>query len=187
MSKITFLDFSVPVIFMLLTAACSSSTPLQIEQSLYDAPSVKQVKESVVDYISQTVRWGGVIVATENKVEASWLTIVAFPLDDDGRPTITDQSSGRFIAIVTDFLEPVVYSKGRQITVKGVLIRAESQMVGDFSYQYPVIEVDNHHLWPKIEKPVAMDYPPYWYYDPWFRSDFYPRHYYPYRLIPKHP
>lgn len=166
----------------MLMSACSSHIPPEIRQSLDGAPSVAQVRDKTDTYLSQKVRWGGVIHHTENKHNASWLTIIAFPLSDRGKPQDSDQSPGRFIAIVDEFLEPLVYSRDRKITVTGNLLRTETFKVGEFPYEYPVIQVDHHYLWPPELEPANYDYPPYWWYDPWY-NPYYPwRHpYYPRR------
>jgi outer membrane lipoprotein len=138
---------------------------------------VAEVRGHVENFISQKVRWGGVILHTENKDNASRLTIVAFPLNDDGEPNISDQSTGRFIAVVDAFLEPTVYSSERSVTVTGRVLKSETRAIGEFPYEYPVIQVEHYYLWPVKEEPDYRDYPPYWWYDPWY--PFYP-YYYPY-------
>lgn len=166
--------FIVPA--MLMLAACSSFVPPEIKQPLPGSPDITQVRANAEAYLSQQVRWGGVILDIENKGESSELSIVAFPLNEDGEPQVSDQSSGRFIAVVDTFLEPLVYSRDRVITVKGNLLRTETRVVDEFPYQYPVVQVAFHYLWPVQEEPDYSDYPPYW-YDPWY--PYYP-YYYPY-------
>lgn len=169
-------NFSWLLLIMLLSA-CSSHIPPEIKQPLEGSPSLGEVRDRAEAYASQKVRWGGVILATENKQDASWLTIVAFPLDDNGEPRISDQSTGRFIAIVDQFLEPTVYTPEREITVIGNMLRTETIDVGEFAYEYPVIQAQHYYVWPVKEEPVYVDYPPYWWYDPWY--PYYP-YYYPY-------
>lgn len=166
---------------IMLLSACSSNIPIEIKQPLEGAPSVTQVRGQADAYLSQKVRWGGVILQTENKENASWLTIISFPLDDYGEPRSSGQSPGRFIAIVNEFMEPLVYEPEREITVTGHILRTEIIKVGEFPYEYPVVQVDNYYLWPP--QPEPADYPPYGWYDPWY-SPYYPWHYpyyYPHR------
>lgn len=160
-----------------LASACSSHIPPEIKQPLEGSPDVAQVRAQSQNFISQKVRWGGTILETENKGDSSRLTIVAFPLGSDGEPKSDSQSPGRFIAVVNEFLEPTVYSKDREITVTGSLVKTENRDIGEFPYEYPVIQVENYYLWPVREEPSYYDYPPYWWYDPWY--PYYP-YYYPY-------
>ena len=160
-----------------LISACSSHIPPEIKEPVAGSPGVDQVRNQLEAFQSKKVRWGGIILETENKQNASWLKIIALPLNEYGEPRDTDQSPGRFIAIVDEFLEPQLYTRDRQITVTGHVLRHETLKVGDFSYDYPVIQVEHYYLWPIQTEPDYDDYPPYLWYDP-----FYPWHYpyYPY-------
>jgi outer membrane lipoprotein len=165
------------LVLVLSITACSTHIPSEIRQPLEGSPGVGEVRANADAFVSRKVRWGGVILGTENRQDASRLTIVAFPLSDDGEPRVSDQSSGRFIAIVDEFMEPTVYSSDREITVTGRVLKTETLKVGDFAYEYPVIQVEQYHLWPEKTDPVYVDYPPYWWYDPWYPYyPYYPHH-----------
>jgi outer membrane lipoprotein len=167
------------LVLILLMAACSSSIPVEIRQTLVNAPGVALVRGQPDSYLSQQVRWGGMILETENKQNSSWLTIIAFPLSDRGEPQTSARSPGRFIARVDEFLEPLVYGRDRLITVKGSFSKTEMLMVGEYPYLYPVIDVEHYYLWPVKQVPHYVDYPPYWRYDPWYYPGYPWR--YPYR------
>ncbi len=173
------------LILMMLITACSSSIPVEIRHSLDSSPDVTQVRAQPASYISQQVRWGGMILEPENKQNTSRLTIIAFPLSDNGQPLTSAQSPGRFIAVINEFLEPLVYSRERLITVNGRVVKIETLNVGEYPYLYPVIEVDHYYLWPIKQVPRYVDYPPYWRYDPWYYPG-YPWRYPPGYLIPYH-
>ena len=159
---------SVWLILIVLMTACSSPVPPEIRQTLNNSPSVAQVRGQPDSHISQQIRWGGTILETENRENTSWLTIIAYPLTDSGKPRTSAQSSGRFIAIVNEFLEPSLYSSDRLITVRGSFLKTETLEIGEYPYVYPLIEVDHYYLWPKIRTSGYVGYSPYWGYDPWF-------------------
>lgn len=162
---------------ILSVSACSTLIPPEIRQPLEGSPGIGEVRDNADAFLSQKVRWGGVILGTENRQDTSRLTIVAFPLRDDGEPRVSDQSAGRFIAIVDEFLEPLVYARDREITVTGKVLKTETLNVGEFAYEYPVVQVQQYYLWPEQIEPAYIDYPPYWWYDPWYPySPFYPHH-----------
>ena len=175
---------SIWLALLILLPACSSQIPPEIRLKPDNAPDVAEVREQLDSHLSQNIRWGGVILSTDNREDSSWLTVISLPLSAQGRPQQSDHSAGRFIAIVDEYLEPLLYSRDRRITVTGHIVRSETQKVGEFLYEYPVIAVDHYYLWPKKVKPVNVNPPPYWYYDPWFYPDFYPwpyhRYSYPY-------
>jgi len=168
---------------IVLVSACSSHIPPEIKQPLDGSPGIAQVRHQIDFYLSKKVRWGGAILHTENKQNASELTIIAFPLSETGEPLSSDQSQGRFIAIIDEFVEPQVYSPERKITVTGQVVRAENLKVGEFLYEYPVIQVDHYYLWPPEPEQIYLDYPPFpWMYGPYYPL-YYPLHYplnYPY-------
>ena len=168
------------LILMMTITACSSSVPVEIRQELSNAPSVAQLRNNPGAYIAQRVRWGGMILKTENKQNTSWLTVIAYPLSDSGVPLASARSPGRFIAIVNEFLDPLVFSRDRFITVKGDFFKTATLMVGEYPYLYPLIEVDHYYIWPEKQEPYYADYPPYWGYDPWY----YPG--YPWRYPHRH-
>ena len=164
------------LISVLLISACASQIPAEIRQAPDGAPGVAEVRANMDSHVSQKVRWGGVILQTENKNDSSWLTVVAFPLTSRGEPLSSGQSQGRFIAVVDQFLEPLVYSADREVTIVGDLLRSEKLQIDKFFYEYPVIKVDQLYLWPVKSERQFSNYPPYW-YDPWY----YPFHYPYYR------
>lgn len=155
----------------LLFSACSSSIPPQIREIPQDNPQLAEAQQHSNELIGQAVRWGGDIRRIENRQDHSRLEIIAFPLGSDGRPLETDQTQGRFIADISHFLEPEVYTEGRQITIFGRLQGTESHAIGDFAYLYPVIKVEHYYLWPIKQN---MDYRDDWRYDPWPYPYYYP-------------
>lgn len=164
---------------IVLVSACSTHIPPEIKQSPGGSPGVAQVRHQTDTYLSQKVRWGGVILHTENKQNTTELTIIAMPLSENGEPQNSDQSPGRFIAIIDEFVEPLVYSPERKITVTGQILRAETLKVGEFLYEYPVIQVEHYYLWPPEPEQSYPDYPPYLWYDsyyPWHYPYYYPHY-----------
>ena len=161
-------------------SGCSSHIPPEIREAPADSASVDQVRADPDAYTARRVRWGGVIIDIEHKQDASWLTVVALPLYDDGEPRSSDRSPGRFIAVVDRFLEPLVYKKDREITVTGKLSGSEIRKVGEFDYSYPRVQVEQHYLWPVVIEPDPYDYPPYWYYNPYYpwHPYYFPNRYY---------
>lgn len=173
---------------MLLLGACASQVPQEIRKAPAGSLSLAQVRENADHYLGQRVRWGGTIIDTGNRKDATWLTVLEQPLYKGGAPRSTDDSGGRFIAIVPDFLDPKVYAHNRQVTVTGTLLRTEAVNVGEYPYTYPVVQADAWYLWPEeTETPYSYPYPGWynpWYYDPWYYNPWHPYrypYYHPYR------
>ena len=176
----------IPLIgILLILTACSSKVPPNIREAPLNAPGISQVRADPGAFVGKQVRWGGVILSLDHTSTMSRLNIVTFPLDDEGRPVGQGGSPGRFIAEVGGFLEPTVYGKDRDITVVGEIQNIETQRVGGYDYEYPVVAAETLHLWPK--KPVRTDYSR-GYYRPYYRSyyPFYPWHFYHFHRHKRH-
>jgi len=158
------------LLFALLLGACTSQVPLLIRQGPVNSPAPEAMRDQADDYMAQQVRWGGILIATDNRADATWLTILARPLDSDGKPGHGDDSIGRFIAVVPEFLDPQVYAADRLVTVTGTVVRTEPGKVGDHPYSYPVVAAQAWYLWPVATAAYGSRYADYYdgWYDPWF-------------------
>jgi len=176
-------QYGFVLLLTLLVSACASQVPPLIREAPADSPSLAQVRAHAADYLGRQVRWGGTIIETGNRENATRLTVLGRPLYKAGEPEATDDSAGRFIAIVPEFLDPEVYAPERQVTVTGTLLRTEAGKVGEYPYTYPVVQVEAWYLWPVVsEQPYG--YPDPWWYDPWYYRPWYGPWYpygYPYR------
>jgi outer membrane lipoprotein len=144
-------------------------------------PALEQVRENPAAHAGQTVRWGGTVAQVENRQSQTWLHVVGRALDSYGRPFESDHSPGRFIARATGFLDPEIYARGREVTIRGRFAEVITSQVGEFPYPMPVMDAETVFLWERRPDPA-----PYWpYYDPFYPWWGYPWGY-PYRY-PYHP
>jgi outer membrane lipoprotein len=159
-------------------AGCASTVPAPVRTSPPGAPTLAEVRGNVDPYVGRPVRWGGTVAAVENRARETWVEIVARELGSDGRPVEDDRSEGRFLARVGAFLDPAVYTEGRQVTVTGVVDGAMTRPIGNFPYLYPVVRAEMVYLWEPLPEWPPYYYDPWWFYDPWYP---YPWRYHPYR------
>ncbi|MDH3387675.1 MAG: Slp family lipoprotein [Gammaproteobacteria bacterium] len=153
-----------------IVAGCASKPPEAISRIPAQDLSLTLVRLDIDRYLGAEVRWGGVISKVENRADQTWVEIVRQKLRDNGRPGYDGRSDGRFIASFDKFVDPVVYTVGRPLTVVGTIDGKISRPIGDFDYLFPVVKVEGSFLWkPVAESPPPGYYPPpWWYYDPWF-------------------
>ncbi|MCP4429743.1 MAG: hypothetical protein GY806_02070 [Gammaproteobacteria bacterium] len=163
--------------FMVMMTACSSHIPPGISEPIAGSADINQVLSSPDAFYSSQIRWAGIVLSIENTKDQSKLTIVSFPTNDNGRPIASADSPGRFIAVVDEFLEPLVYRQDREITVVGRFDRLEAGKVGEFEYDFPLVNVDEFYLWP--QRAQRVDYP-----QPYYRPFIYP--YFPFYPWPYH-
>ena len=172
-----FISFAGYVLLFFVLGCFSGCTPAiskQLRQEAGEPVPFEALLEKTDDYKGRIVIVGGYILETVNEPEGSWLTVLQAPLDSLNRPESSDLSEGRFLVWSTEFLDPVVYSKERRITVGGQVIGNQQRKLGSLTYQYPVVEAKEIHLWSKEGTYMGPYYP---YYDPWIH----PWYRYPYR------
>lgn len=130
--------------------------------------------EALADTDGELVRWGGSIAGIRNRSDGrTLLEIVSRPLHGGGRPIHDDRSSGRFLALLDEFLDPQIVSSGRDVTVLGTLVGRHEGTIGESAYVFPVVHIKDHRIW----KPVVVLTPrhfPHWnrypYSDPFHRD-----------------
>lgn len=103
-------------------------------------------------YIGRTVLLGGKIIKIDFKEGATWIEVLHLPLDWRQKPKETDESGGRFLALSDEFPNPAIFSSGRKITVIGLVIGKKSLLIGEKEYLYPVLKIQEVHLWPEKSK-----------------------------------
>ena len=157
---------SVALLTISFLTSCATKFPQSINEDIKDIPSLKLVIQNIPEYIGQRVRWGGVIANVTNEKDTTVMEIVDFPLNKKGRPQESDLTQGRFLARFKGFLDPVVYAKGREITIIGPINKSSKGFINRFEYTYPEILVDSFRLW-QIEKQIEYIYEPNW-YGPWY-------------------
>lgn len=153
----------------LLLGGCASDVPEPIRTELPDTPRLTEVREDPSAFVGERIRWGGTIAKVENREKVTRIQLVARRLEGEGRPRAEGRSEGRFLAEVEGFLDPAVYAEGRLLTVVGRLQETETRPIGDYAYQFPVVRVESHHLWPEPDPNRARGYYGGPYGDPWYR------------------
>lgn len=127
--------------------------------------SFSMVQSNPAAYVGSIVIWGGFIIETSNLAGGSEMLILETPLRSDEVPIPSTYTQGRFIAKASGFLDPVIYSSGRRVTIAGEITGSEMRKIGETEYSYPVINIKELYIWGE-----RLYYEPY-YYEP---------HYYPY-------
>lgn len=166
------------LIILLSLSGCASHLPLEITSSIEGSPEVSEALQGLEQHKGKLVRWGGTIASIENREDETWLEIVSRRLGRNGRPTQDDQSEGRFLVRMDQFLDPEIYSEGRLVTVHGELVGHQQGKIGDKPYTFPVIISKTLYLWEEYLEPQQLYPPGYWpYYDPYWDLYWHRRHF----------
>ncbi len=93
------------------------------------------------------VRWGGVVIRDNVGPVHSTLTVLAYPLRANGRPRLGAMPEGRFQAVAPGYLDPMLFARGRLVTVVGTVIGTRPGLIGQAHYLYPRIQLLASHVW----------------------------------------
>ena len=103
------------------------------------------------EFKGRTILLGGKIIETTPLQGKTRMTVLQYPLGFRNKPSVDGGSEGRFIVEAAGFLDPVVYSPGRQVTVAGILEGKEVHPLGQIDYAYPLVTSRELYLWPVDE------------------------------------
>ncbi len=164
---------------MLALSGCTGPViSREIRQEAVPITGFGDVRHNADKFKDQTIIVGGKIVSvTNHEDESTTLIVLAFPLSSSERPDESEENQGRFMVSTTQFLDPMIYARGRAVTVAGIVTGVEVAPVGKTKYRYVVIKAREIYLWPRTPRYVYPVYPdwywyPYGYYDywgPWWR------------------
>ena len=133
--------------------------------------SLTKIQKNPASYYGTLVILGGEVLSAKRLPDHTQLTILHLPLADDEEPT-TDktQSTGRFQAVKTDFLDPAIVPAGTRITIVGEVSGTTIGKLDEMEYTYPVITIEHFTVWPDQMDPHDYYGYPFFYpygYRPW--------------------
>jgi outer membrane lipoprotein len=149
------------MVAMLLMAGCTHVVSKQVLNEVDRNATFAQVVKDPDAYRGKTVLFGGAIIETKNFADKSQVVVLQQPLDRRDRPVAGDVSEGRFIILISGFLDPAIYSPGRLVTIAGKVVGKEKHPMGEIEYTYPVVEKQGLYLWP-VENPPSAE--PRWHF-----------------------
>jgi outer membrane lipoprotein len=147
-----------------LTLACSSPISRSVRRELDPDIPFQQLQEQPASFEGKRVLLGGEIIQTYNKQEGTTIEVLQKRLNRWGRPRDEDDTEGRFLVFTERFLDPVVYSRGRKITIAGIVLGGHVEKIGEVDYVYPLLRAIEVHLWKDPSSPVFVYPYPVWYY-----------------------
>ncbi len=164
---------TIASVALLLTACAPVLNRELMREGVRDLP-FKELREAPDNYKGKLFILGGLIVNSKLTATGSQIEALYVPVDSSGYlKKEGEHVNGRFLAIyptTKGLLYPVVYRKGREITLAGEFLEARKGKIDDMEYVYPVFEIREIYLWaePKYnDYPYYYDYP--FLYDPWGR------------------
>jgi outer membrane lipoprotein len=170
------------IIIIVIGSLMLSCTPVLNRELMQEGARnvpLAQIKESPDANKGKLFIFGGVIVDTRVTDAGSQIEVLSVPVNNLGYLRGLDQYGGRFLALyprTSGMLDPLVYKKGREITLAGAYIENRQGKIDEMEYTYPVFEIKQIYLWDEERDyymvpayPYYYSYPyPYGWYDPWW-------------------
>jgi outer membrane lipoprotein len=132
--------------------------------------TVPMVRENPSAYKGAVVIWGGFVLNDVNDSSGSTLTILETPLDYQYYPKSRSLSRGRFIAVTKQFLDPVIFTKGKRVTMAATVEGVETRKLGKGTYEYPIVNIQQLRYW-QHESYYPYTYPYYYSSPRWYYGD----------------
>jgi outer membrane lipoprotein len=158
-----------------LIAGCGVMSS-QLMDEAQPAVPFSRLASRVHAYEGRVVIVGGYVLEVRNRGQTTLLVVLQAPLDSSQEPLNADLSEGRFMVLHDRFLDPEVFTKGRKVTVGGVVQGVTNEMIGDQPYGYLTLASREIFLWEKKDYPpwVNPRYPnPYPYDDSRYEQPYY--------------
>ena len=158
-----------------LSSSCAYPIAKEYRNRVTPGLTFAEVYKDPDAYKGAFVIWGGWVFKTVNKEAGSDVYVLETPLDSGDMPTDTGYSEGRFIFVSPTYLDPLIFYKGRRVTVAGEVTgsRVEPGGKDGAAYRYPVVRA--RHIY--ILEPRQYYYP---YYYPYYYGPYSPYYWEPY-------
>ncbi len=135
-------------LLILLVTGCAPVISQEVLKDIDKEVPFQAVLSNPDHFKGKTILFGGKIIETTPLQGKTRVTILQYPLGFRNKPDLDSGSEGRFIVEASGFLDPVVYSPGRQVTVVGIVGGKEVLPLGEINYTYPIVASRELYLWP---------------------------------------
>ena len=156
MKKIAYV-IGIALVLQGCTYAISSDLAKQADKTI----SFDNLLADPDEYKGKLLILGGIITQTTAVKQGTLIEVRQQKLDYWGKPQRTKKTGGQFLVFYHGYLDTLMYSPGRDITVAGEVQGTRSPALGDRQYDYPIILSKELKLWPRVrespEKPQWID------------------------------
>lgn len=143
---------------LLAVSVTGCVTPAPFVASTAASPAVWQIAENPEGHLNREVLWGGMILEIKHRARYTELEMLGFPLDAQQQPQPERADEGRYILIVSGFLDPADYAVGRFLTFPGRITGARRGELRNEPYIWPMLDTLQPHLWPKDFREEGKQY-----------------------------
>ncbi len=118
------ITFRKTLILLALTVleGCSYAISPEVLRQADRSVTYEQLQENPGRHKGKTIVLGGTIASVLNQKNGAIIEIAEKKLDYWGKPRRTDRSSGLFHVLHPQYIDPLLYAPGRDITVAGEVV-----------------------------------------------------------------
>ena len=102
----------------------------------------------------KTVLIGGIIAGTQSSGDVIMLEVAQLELFNNGVPDESSPSGGRFLAVSSELIDPVIYRPGKLVTIIGEIRGKKVQKLESVDYPYPLLSIKELRLF-RTSEPFA--------------------------------
>lgn len=133
------------IMFILITIIyCSGCSHVMSDSRLKQVDSTISYKKLAAkpdSYIGKNVLLGGILENVEGGSDITTLEITQLNLFSNGVPNETYSSVGKFFAISTKLIDPVIYRPGNLVTIIGEIKGKKNISINGEEYSYPLLSI----------------------------------------------
>ena len=105
------------------------------------------LRENPDQFTGRFVYLGGAIAKVRNTSKGGELEVVELGLDRSGKPKNNVHSEGRYLALSSKFLDPLIFKPGLLVSLVGEVKGQRAGPLDNVEYRYPVILIRELHIW----------------------------------------
>jgi outer membrane lipoprotein len=135
-------------VLALLLKGCTYAISPEMAERADKTVSFEMVQTDPDTFKGKIILVGGTIAGTSTTKQGTLIEVIQKPLDYWGKPKRTDMPGGRFLVLSPAFLNVMLFSPGRDVTVAAEVEGTRSKALGEMEYSYPVFVAKELKLWP---------------------------------------
>jgi len=113
-----------------------------------------ELKKNPEALVGKQVLVGGMIAGTRSSGDVIMLEVVQLELFNNGVPDESSRSGGRFLALSSELIDPLLYRPGNFVTLIGEVRGKQIQKLESVDYPYPLIAVKELRMF-RASEPFA--------------------------------
>lgn len=142
------------LVLIIAVSGCASVISKPVTDKVDKSVIIQELFKDPQKYYGKTIVLGGVIIKIENLETKTRIEVLESPLSSSLKPEKDlEKSRGRFFAYIEGFSDPALFPTGRFITIAGPVSGVETNTIDKHLYAYPVISVEEYHLWKPYSGP----------------------------------